>query len=184
MQDLIALLLIGFSVGLDNFAASIAIGIGGVKKSVRFRIAVVFGTFEAIMPIVGILIGKRIIDIVGGNAKHIGGAMLVATGIYLLISALRHKSDKKVEQATKGWGKLILAALSISIDNLIIGFGLLGNHQPLALMFVILGSISIGLALLGIELGSRLGSKVEEYSELLSGAVIILVGILIGFSIL
>ena len=184
MQDLIALLLIGFSVGLDNFAASIAIGLGGVKQSLRFRIAVVFGIFEATMPIVGIFIGKSLLSVIGGNAKTIGGSMLVATGIYLVISALKHKDDKKVEQATKGWGKLIFAALSISIDNLIIGFGLVSNHQSLPLMALILGTISISLALLGIELGSRLGKKVEEYSEIISGLVIILVGLAIGFKIL
>ena len=184
MSDLIALLLIGLSVGLDNFAASIAIGLGGVKKSLRFRIAVVFGLFEAFMPLVGIIIGQKLLSIIGGNAKLIGGTMLMATGIYLVISAIRHKDDKKVIEASKGWGKLILAALSISIDNLIIGFGLVSNHQSLLLMAVVLGSISIGLALIGIELGSRLGSKVEEYSEIISGAVIILVGIAIGSGIL
>lgn len=184
MQDLIALLLIGFSVGLDNFAASIAIGLGGVEKSLRFRIAVVFGIFEAVMPILGILIGKSLFSIIGGNAKAIGGSMLVATGIYLIISAVRNKDNKKVDQATRGWGKLMIAALSISIDNLIIGFGLISNHQSLPLMVLILGTISISLALVGIELGSRLGKKVEEYSEIISGLVIILVGFAIGFKIL
>lgn len=184
MQDLIALLLIGLSVGLDNFAASIAIGLGGIEKSLRFRIAIVFGIFEAVMPIVGIVIGQKLISIIGGNAKHIGGSMLVATGIYLVISALKHKGDEKVVQATQGWGKLIIAAISISIDNLIIGFGLVSNHTSLPLMVIILGGTSISLALLGIELGSRLGKKVEEYSETISGAVIILVGLAIGFGIL
>lgn len=184
MSDLIALLLIGLSVGLDNFAASIAIGLGGVEKSLRFRIAVVFGIFEAIMPIVGIIIGQKLLSIIGGNAKHIGGTMLVATGIYLVISAIRHKDDEKVTQASTSWGKLLVAALSISIDNLIIGFGLISNHQSLTLMAIILGGISISLALLGIELGSRLGSKVEEYSEIVSGVVIIAVGLAIGFGIL
>lgn len=184
MQDLVALLLIGLSVGLDNFAASIAIGLGGVKKSLRFRIAVVFGLFEAVMPLVGIIIGQKLLSIIGGNAKHIGGTMLVATGIYLVISAVRHKDDEKVSEAAQGWGKLILAALSISIDNLIIGFGLISNHQSLPLMAAILGATSISLALLGIELGSRLGKKVEEYSEIISGLVIIAVGLAIGFNIL
>ena len=184
MSDLIALLLIGLSVGLDNFAASIAIGLGGVEKSLRFRIAIVFGIFEATMPIVGIVIGQKLLSIIGGNAKHIGGTLLVATGIYLVLSALKHKDDQKVVQATKGWGKLIMAALSISIDNLIIGFGLISNHQSLPLMAVILGTISISLALLGIELGNRLGAKVEEYSEIISGLVIIVVGLAIGFKIL
>lgn len=184
MAGLITLLLVGLSVGLDNFAASIAIGLGGVKKALRVRIALVFGLFEALMPIIGIIMGKKLVAIIGGNANLIGGTLLVATGIFLVISALRHTDDREVNKATQGWGKLIIAALSISIDNLIIGFGLITNHQSLWLMAGVFGTISISLAFIGIELGSRLGSKVEEYSEVLSGIILVAVGIALGFKIL
>ena len=53
----LALVLSAFAVGLDNFAAAIGIGLAGVDARTRLRVGVVFGLFEAGMPLVGILIG-------------------------------------------------------------------------------------------------------------------------------
>ena len=111
MPKVIALLLVGLSVGLGNFAAAIAIGLGGVSKSLRLRIAFVFGVFETLMPIVGLIIGHRVAGTLGTKANIVGGCLLGLTGIYLIISALRRTDDAEVKQATGGWGKLLLAGL-------------------------------------------------------------------------
>ncbi len=47
---MLTLLLVAGSVGADNFAAAVAIGLAGVDRHLRLRIAVVFGLFEAGMP--------------------------------------------------------------------------------------------------------------------------------------
>jgi putative Mn2+ efflux pump MntP len=184
VSGIITLILVGLSVGLGNFAASVAIGLGGVSKSLRLRIAFVFGVFETGMPIVGLLIGQQVASKLGGNANFIGGALLGLAGLYFVIGSLRKTDDRKVVQASKGWGKLLITGLSLSIDNLIVGFGLGTRHQSLLLAVGVIGITSIALSLLGLELGKRLNSKVEEYSELLSGLILILVGILIGFKVL
>jgi putative Mn2+ efflux pump MntP len=184
VTEIITLILVGLSVGLGNFAASIAIGLGGVSGSLRMRIALVFGLFETGMPIIGLIIGNRVAHEFGGNANIIGGALLGLSGIYLVVNSLRKTDEKKVSKASRGWGKLLIAGLSLSIDNLIIGFGLGTRHQSLLLAVVVIGATSVCLALLGLELGDRLSGKVEEYSELLSGLILVLVGMLIGLKIL
>ena len=60
MKSIITLLFLGFSVGLGNFGASIAIGLSGVNKKTRTKVAIVFGAFETGMPIVGLVIGKQL----------------------------------------------------------------------------------------------------------------------------
>ena len=184
MKTLLTLMLVGLSVGLGNFAASVAIGLGGVTKELRLRIAIIFGLFETVMPIIGLIIGQNIAHKLGGNANVIGGVLLCITGLYFVIGGLRKTDDKKVNQATNGWGKLLFAGLSLSIDNLIIGFGLGTHHQPLLLAAVIIGATSVGLALLGLEIGGRLSHKVEEYAEVLSGLILIAVGLLIWSRVL
>jgi len=184
MSQIVTLLLVALSVGLGNFAAAVAIGLGGVDKSTRLRIAIVFGVFETGMPIIGLLLGQQVASELGDKAHIIGGVLLALTGCFLVYGALKKTDDTKVQQASDGLGKLLLAALSLSIDNLIIGFGLGTRHEPLLLAVFIIGSTSVALALIGLELGSRLSRKFEEYSELLGGLILISVGIAVGLKLI
>ncbi len=63
-----SLLLIAFSLSLSNFAAAIGIGLTGVDTRTRIKTGVAFGFFEALMPIIGLLIGRRI----AGHIGHLG----------------------------------------------------------------------------------------------------------------
>ena len=184
VKELIALFLIGLSVGLGNFAASIAIGIGGVNKSLRLKIIIVFGLFETGMPIAGLIIGHKLSHTLGSNANLIGGALLGLTGIYLIISALRAANKKEVAEAAQGLGKLLLAGFSLSIDNLIVGVCRGTDNEPLLVSALVIGVASVVLALFGLEIGNRLGHKLEGHSEVFSGLILILVGILIGIKII
>jgi manganese efflux pump family protein len=185
VHTVFTLLLVGLSVGLGNFGASVAIGLDGVDRALRLRIAVVFGAFETLMPIVGLVLGHQIAGKIGGHSNVIGGVLLGLTGLYIVYSGLRKEDEKAVEKANhEQFGKLLLTGLSLSIDNLIVGFSLGAYHQPLILAAAIIGIASISLSLLGLELGSRLGSKVEGYSELLSGLILVAIGAAIYLKIL
>ena len=64
-----ALLLVAMSVGLDNFAASTALGVSGVDCKLRIRLAVIFGVFEGVMPVVGLLLGRSLAHDLGSTAN-------------------------------------------------------------------------------------------------------------------
>jgi len=86
---MLAVLLVAGSLGLSNFAASIAIGIAGVDRHPRARVALAFGLFEAGMPIVGLLVGHGVAHALGSRAHIIGGALLIATGAFTAAQAIR-----------------------------------------------------------------------------------------------
>ena len=185
MKNILALLLAGLSVGLGNFAASIALGLAGVDKSLRIKMALVFGLFETGMPILGLMLGHQIAGKLGDHAHLLGGGLLVLTGLYILYEAINKTKEKEVSLGqSKNLGKLLLAGLALSIDNLIIGFGLGTHHQNIAEAAITIGATSIALALLGLEIGSRASQKLEEYSEAASGLILIVVGLAIGFKLL
>jgi putative Mn2+ efflux pump MntP len=184
MTKLLTLLLIALSVGLDSFAAAVAIGLGGAAKSVRYRTAFIFGLFGTGAPVIGLALGHQVASKLGGHANLIGGGLLVLTGLYLTIAAIRKVDDKDVKEADQSWGKLLLIGVSVSIDNLIIGFSLGTRHQSLITSTIAIGIAVVGLTLLGLELGSKLSKKAEQYSELLSGLILLIVGILLGLKIL
>jgi putative Mn2+ efflux pump MntP len=79
--------LAALAVGLSNFAASVAIGLAGVDRRVRLRVAAVFGVFEAGMPLIGLLLGHNLAQTLGRTSRYTGGALLVATGCWTFVHA-------------------------------------------------------------------------------------------------
>ncbi|HET9174185.1 MAG TPA: manganese efflux pump, partial [Candidatus Saccharimonadales bacterium] len=128
-------------------------------------------------PIVGLILGNRLASTLGHNANTIGGALLVLTGGYMLIMAMRSRGAPTSHTVPKTLHKLLATGLALSIDNLIIGFSLGTTNAPLAEAVGIIGVTSVALSLLGLELGGRLKSRVVGYSEELGGVMLILVGI-------
>jgi putative Mn2+ efflux pump MntP len=182
MAKLLALLLVGFSVGLDNFAISIAMGLSGVSKRHRIRNSLVFCSFETCMPLLGFFVGHSVSGPLGNSANILGAGLLIVTGLYALLQdLLSHEEKTRTPGSIK---RLLIMGVSISIDSLIVGFSLGATKEPIVETVAIIGVMSIILSLLGMELGSRLKSNIESYSELFSGAILILVGILIGFKVL
>jgi manganese efflux pump family protein len=179
----LALLLVALSLGLSNFAASIAIGTSGVNRALRVRIAVAFGLFEAGMPIIGLLVGRHVAHALGSAAQPIAGGLLVVTGAYTVVQA-RTVADAAPSMTDVRGGQVLLMAASLSVDNLILGFALGARHVSLVPAISVIAAVSVGLSLIGLQLGAQLGSRIEQNSEVLAGAVLICVGAAIAAGLL
>ena len=184
---MLAIFLVAISVGLDNFAAAIGIGLSGLDAKLRLQVALVFGVFEGGMPILGLLIGRSLTNVLGNHAHLIGGSILGLTGLYgIVTSEIERRSDREAKsvQPRRGIGHLVVAGAALSIDNLIVGFALGTYHVSLVLAALVIAVVSVGMSLVGLELGKRLGMRVGEYGELLGGVVLMLVGVAIGAGLL
>jgi manganese efflux pump family protein len=177
---MLALLLVAVSVGLGNFGATTALGVSGVDRRLRIQIAVIFGIFEGGMPVVGLVIGHSVAHELGGSAPVIGGTLLGLTGAYSVLRELLGEKRRDNEGHRPSLVSLIALGAALSIDNLVIGFALGTYHANLAAAIVTIALVSTTLSLLGLELGSRLGTKLGGRSELVGGAVLIAVGIAVG----
>jgi putative Mn2+ efflux pump MntP len=192
----LALLLVAASVGMSNFGAAIAIGVSGVDARTRLRVGLIFGAFEAGMPVLGLIIGDQLAAPLGHAARWLGAALLIAVGGYALIAATRagrasrggpaHQSGEAVRPAIclAGTGRLLLSGLALSMDNLAVGFALGTYRTSIVAGAIIIGAVSVALSLLGLELGARIGAAVGERGEQLAGLVLISVGITIAFGAL
>jgi hypothetical protein len=126
----LALLLLAAALGLDNLAAAIGFGVaatGRVSGGTRVRIAVVFGLFEAGMPVLGLVLGHGLADSIGAAARWLGGAALIVFGVAGLVQARRESGDPGHEDNERAQppqrssvqpiGRLLLAGLVLSGDN-------------------------------------------------------------------
>ncbi len=170
------LIFLGLALGTNNALASIALGTSGMPRAHQLKTAIIFGVFEALMPIIGIFIGEEIAGIVGSKAKIIGIVILVVVGLW----ALFKKSEANEAGQAKSIGGTIILAVALSLDNLSIGFGLGMLQIPLVLAAIVFGVISLLMTFLGLELGRFLGKRVSVSPDKLSGAVLLLVA---GFMI-
>jgi len=179
----LALLLVALSVGLDNFGASTALGVGGVDRNFRLRVGVIFGVFEAAMPVIGLLLGHSLARELGSAAEPIGGALLGLAGAYAMVNEL--VGEKGLTEAKEpDIRRLVLIGAALSIDNLVIGFALGAYHVNLVVAALTIAAVSVALSLLGLEIGGRLGERLGQRSEFVGGAVLIVVGVAIGTGLL
>ncbi|HBW19989.1 MAG TPA: hypothetical protein DEH11_13750 [Actinobacteria bacterium] len=182
MSGVLALLFVAASVGLSNFAAALSIGVAGVDARTRLRVGLVFGAFEAGMPVIGLLIGGQFAAELGLAGRWVGAALLIAVGIYGLIGSLRRRGPKMAADSRygAGTGRLLLTGLALSLDNLVVGFALGTYQTPVLLGVLVIGGVSVALSLAGLELGARLGRKAGQRGEQIGGLILISVGIAIA----
>jgi putative Mn2+ efflux pump MntP len=166
-------LVLGFVLSLDNVRVSIALGTVpfGLKRAVQ--IALTFGLWDAVMPLVGLLIGRQIGDAVGDVADLVGAAALGGYGLYLVISALRSPEPDELDHPWALFG----IPLTLSLDNLFAGasLGILGLSPPLAA--AVFGVMTAVLSLVGLQLGRAAARLIRIRSDLLSGVTLIVAAV-------
>jgi putative Mn2+ efflux pump MntP len=184
------LLLVAASVGLSNLAAAIGIGFGGVTARTRIRVALVFGVFEAGMPIVGLVVGAGVASGIGHAARWIGAAVLIVIGLVTVIQALRQPAEPargspaEPAQHTDSLGRLIISAFALSLDNLAAGFALGTMHVGVAEGAIVIGAVSVAMSLAGLELGGRIGAAAGRRGEQIGGAILVGVGVAIAAGVI
>ncbi len=171
-----ALILVALSLGLSNFAAAIGIGVSGGSARTRLKVGIIFGVFEAGMPVAGLALGRGLAGALGGAARWVSAGLLIATGAWALAQAIRADGPADAPAGSQGTGRLIVTGLALSIDNLAVGFALGAFRVSLPVAIAVIGCVSIALSLAGLELGSRIGSRAGQRGELLGGLVLIAVG--------
>ena len=187
---MLALLLLAVALGLSNFAAAIGIGVSGVRGRDRVRIAVVFGVFEAGMPVLGVVLGQGLASSLGHVARWLGGAALIVIGVTGLVLARRGSRPAGGPDASgppsagegapsrPSWrlGRVMASGLALSADNLAAGFALGAYHTGLAAAATVFGVVSVVMSLAGLELGAALGAGASDRCELVASVMLIAVG--------
>jgi manganese efflux pump family protein len=170
---LVALVLL---LGLDTFAVAAALGMIGVTAARRRRITLLFTGFEAGMPLIGLALGVPLGRALGGAADYLAVGVLIAFGLYTLVA----KGEARLADLAqmRGVGSLALG-LSISLDELAIGFTLGLLRLPVVLVIILIAAQTVFVTQLGLRLGGRVSERLRESTEHLAGAVLTGLGIVL-----
>jgi len=167
-------LIIGVVIGSNNLAVALALGAMG-QAARRFRVMLVFGVFEFVMPFLGIGLGAATAREIDLHTNVIGAVLLIALGLLTVIGGVRNRrQDEKLAKQVTQWRGLVFLALGLSIDNVVVGFSLgLGRADPLAVATTI-ASFSVLFTWIGMRLGRESRRGWEQVAKI--GAGMLLVG--------
>ena len=167
---------LGFFLSLDNFRSSIAIGTIPVSVRRAMQIALVFGAWDGLAPLLGGVVGHYAGRTIGPIADYVGPAVLGAYGLYLLLGALRRPAPDEMDQP---WIMLFGMPLSLSVDNLLAGTGLGLLGFPPFIPAVVFGAMTAVMSLAGLCLGRTAARLVPIRSDVVSGLSLVLAAIVL-----
>lgn len=169
---------------MDAFAVSICKGLGMHRVNYRHAlvIALFFGGFQALMPLVGWALGSQFAGLITPVDHWIAFGLLAFVGGKMLWDAF-HEDDGEIEPDAEKLDlkELLMLAIATSIDALAVGISFAFLQVDIIFAVVTIGITTFVLSLVGVVVGNRFGSRYEKASTVLGGVVLILIGFKILF---
>ena len=168
------LFVIAVGLSMDAFAVSVCKGLSvqKVKPKHYLIVAAYFGGFQALMPLLGYLLGVRFEAMVANVDHWIAFVLLGLIGANMVRES--RAGEEKLDDSFTVSTMLILA-VATSIDALAIGvtFAFLGVNIVEAIILI---GITTGI-ISGLKIGNVFGSRYKSKAEMAGGIVLILMGI-------
>jgi len=195
-MNIIQILILAFALSMDAFAVSVVLGLGMEKATFKraLIVALYFGLFQAAMPLIGFLIASLFANAVQAIAHWIAFALLLTLGAKMLLGVLLEKKKAQKEQAAAHCKNdkqisvdakefsggvslkpktMIPYAIATSIDALAVGVSFAVLAVNIFYSVAIIGVITLGMCLLAVKIGSKLGKRVKSKAEIIGGVILI-----------
>jgi manganese efflux pump family protein len=177
MMTPLAIIILAFSMSADAFAAALAKGsaLDRAHWSEALRTGILFGTVEAITPVIGWAGGLVAIAYITEIDHWIAFTLLGGIGTKMLWDSFRHVPEK-IRLNRHSIGTLLLTAIGTSIDAMAVGIGLAFLNVNIAAVALSIGVATLAMTTVGILLGRVLGERFGRIAEALGGVGLILIG--------
>ena len=173
----IDIFLIGVALSMDAFAVSICKGLSVEKVEAKHLLTagVYFGGFQALMPMLGFLLGFKFEKFIVSVDHWIAFVLLAIIGGNMIREALSNEEPE--QDASFSFKTMLPLAVATSIDALAVGisFAFLGVNIIEAAALI--GITTFVLSGVGVWVGNIFGAKYKSKAELAGGAVLILIGL-------
>jgi putative Mn2+ efflux pump MntP len=179
LNDIIIVLPVALGLSADCFAVAISASISAGQHSTwrMLRTALAFGFFQAVMPVLGWLAGRTIVDIISDYDHWIAFGLLAFIGGKMLWESFERKEEKsKNTDITRGL-LLLTASLATSIDALAVGLSFAFVDVNIILASLTIGIIAFVVTAVGFPLGRKISRVAGRWAEVIGGIVLIGIGL-------
>ena len=178
-MGLAELVLLAIGLSMDAFAVAICKGLGmeRINKRDTLLLALFFGGFQALMPLMGYLLGSRFASYIERWDHWIAFVLLAFIGS----SMIRESREQEEEEIEHGgsirYRELFTLAVATSIDALAVGVSFAFLGVRIAPAVTLIGCTTFVLTLAGVWVGNLFGSRYKSRAELTGGIILILIGV-------
>ena len=172
------ILFIAVGLAMDAFAVSVVTG--SVYKEFKLRhalrMALFFGGFQAVMPIIGFLAGLGLIGYIAPYDHWIAFALLSFVGGKMIYESFQIEAAER-DRDPANLAVLLILSFATSIDALAVGITLSLLKTPIVLAVTLIGVVTFVLSYSGVFIGKRFGHFFESKVEIVGGLILIAIGI-------
>ncbi len=172
----VEILLIGIGLSMDAFAVSICKGLSVERPSGNhYMIAgLYFGGFQALMPLIGYLLGSQFQSMITSIDHWIAFGLLVLIGVNMIREAIGEEGEEKNDSFS--FKTMVLLAVATSIDALAVGITFAFLQVNIWMAILLIGCTTFLLSVAGIKIGNVFGSRFKKKAEVAGGIILILIG--------
>ena len=177
-MNIIEMLLLAVGLSMDAFAVAVCKGLAMGKADIK-RMCIVglwFGSFQALMPALGYLLGSTFASYIQSIDHYVSFALLAFIGGNMVKEALTDKGKNEADSSLS-FTVMLMMALATSIDALAAGVGFAFMKINVLVTVLFIGIITFILSFIGVKAGSLFGMGCKKKAEICGGVILILLGL-------
>ena len=170
------LLFLAIGLSMDAFAVAVCKGLSSKHFNQKHAviIALYFGTFQALMPAIGYLLGSRFQQSITAYDHWIAFALLSHIGGSMIKESFDHETE--TSSPSINFKEMLVLAIATSIDALAVGVTFAFLQVSLIPAISIIGITAFVMSFLGVKVGHVFGTKYKSKAEFAGGLILIVIG--------
>ena len=171
------LFVIALGLSMDAFAVSICKGLSVRVCRPRHMLicGLYFGVFQALMPLIGYILGSQFESLVTAVAPYIAFALLAFIGVNMIREA--RSGDEEAVTDDFSFRAMLPLAVATSIDALAVGVSFAFLQVDIVPAVAFIGVTTFVCCIIGVKVGSLFGNRYQARAELFGGVVLIAMGV-------
>jgi len=177
-MELLSVIFIALGLSADCFAIGLSASIANrnLSRLQILKVALAFGIFQAVMPIIGWFAGKTMVNIISAYDHWAAFGLLALVGGHMVWESFHREKHEKPPDITKGW-RLLILSIATSIDALAVGLAFAFAETNIWLAAPVIGVTCFIISIAGFAIGKKAGELLGKRAEIVGGLILIGIGI-------